>query len=339
MDQNFIIVAIGLFLLLGLGIIGYSVYIRLRGLPGSPEQWRKDLIRWRVLGPNTLPQTLADVKRCRDYLMSMAILASGICLVLAMVGWAIALVATDTSAADSTNQNNGSFFLASVLLSFGIGLGIGAVFAAWRLRNATERGVTYADLRQRRLSDYRSNAFRWLSVALIAWTFGVLVFFAPHVGSTLQIDLIYTVVSVPNTVWGLSIVPGVMLAVFALIEMVLFRIVSFSRLLVTSDPTVSQHADDMLRATVIGSVQYCELVALGQLAALPFYMFSRLLWASHYYQISHLPYDGLLAVSLFMPVAMQLLGLGIILGRGRLGGKLSGWPWQTKQVKQPRIEQ
>jgi hypothetical protein len=108
MDQNFILVWIGLFLLLGLGIIGFSVSIRLRGLPESP-QWRKDLIRWQILGPNTLPQTLADVKRCRDYLMSMAILASGICLVLAMVGWAIALVATDMSAADSTNQNNGAF--------------------------------------------------------------------------------------------------------------------------------------------------------------------------------------------------------------------------------------
>src|SRR5260370_9297200 len=143
MDQNFIIVTIGLFLLLGIGIIGYRVYIRLHGVPESPERWRKDLIRWQILGPNTLPQTLADVKRCRDYLMSMAILASGICLVLAMVGWAIALVATDTSAADSTNQNNGSFFMASVLLSFGIGLGIGAVFAAWRLRNAAERGITY----------------------------------------------------------------------------------------------------------------------------------------------------------------------------------------------------
>jgi hypothetical protein len=63
-------------------------------------------------------------------------------------------------------------------------------------------------------------------------------------------------------------------------------------------------------------------------------MLSRLLWASHSYQIGHLPYDGLLAVSLFMPVGMQLLGLGIILGRGRLGGKLSGWPWQLRQIKQ-----
>src|SRR5260221_14474828 len=108
----------------------------------------------------------------------MGILASGIGLVLAMIGWAMALLATGKSAADSPNQNNGAFFLASALLSVGIGLGSGAVFAAWRLRNAAKRGVTYADLRQRRLSDYRGKAFRWLVVALVSWTFGVLWVFA-----------------------------------------------------------------------------------------------------------------------------------------------------------------
>src|SRR5260370_38722706 len=91
MDQNFIIVTIGLFLLLGIGIIGYIVYIRLHGLRESPERWRKDLIRWQILGPNTLPQTLAAVKCCRDYLFWMAILANGICILLSMMGWAIAL--------------------------------------------------------------------------------------------------------------------------------------------------------------------------------------------------------------------------------------------------------
>src|SRR5947209_8064521 len=336
-----IMVPIGLFLLLGLGAIGLSVYIRLHGLPASPAtsgQWRKDLIRWRVLGLDTLPQTLEDVERCRDYLMSMSCLASGIGIVLAAVGWSIIVpLATNTSEALNNNNGtfNGAFFLASFLLSLGIGLGIGAVFAAWRLRNAARRGVTYGDLRQRRLSDYRSNAFRWLAVALIAWTFGVFAFFAPHVGPTLQMDLLYIIVSVPNTVWGWSIVPSTMLLVFVLVEIVLLRIVRFSRLLVTSDTTVSQRADDMLRATVIGTVLYCELIALGHLAASPFYIFSHLLWGSHYWQIGHVPYDNLLSISLLLPIVMQLLGLGIILGHGHLGGKLSGWPWSMKPLKQP----
>jgi len=334
MDQNiFVIVPIGFFLLLGFGIIGWSIYILLRGLPGSAEQWQKDLMSWSILGPNIAPQMLADVKRCRDYLISMSFLAGGIGIVLCMVGWSIiALIATDTSAA--TTQNNSSFFLASFFASFGIGLGAGAVFAAWHLRNAAKRRVTYADLRQRQLSDYRSSVFRWLAVAMIAWTFGVLMFFSSHVGSTLQIDLFYTVVSVPNTVWGWYIVPGVMFLVLVVIETVLLRIVGFSRLLVTSDATVSQHADDMLRAMVIGLVQYCELLALAQLAVLPFSMLSPRLWASHYWQIGHLPYFSLLSISVFMPGVMQLLGVGILLARGRLGGKFSGWPWQMRQMKQ-----
>jgi hypothetical protein len=334
MNQNiFVLVPIGAFLLLGLGTIGWSISIHRRGLPGSPEEWRKDLIHWRILGPNTLPQTLVDVKRCRDYLLSTTALAGGIGIVLAMIGWTIiTLMATDTLVTANTSSN--AFFLASAFLSVSIGFGIGAVVAARRLRNAAQQRVTYADLRQRRLSDYRSNAFRWLAIAMIVWTFGVFALFAPHAGPTLQIDLLSIVVSVPNTVWGWCIVPGTMLLVFVLVEIVLFRIVGFSRLLVTSDTTVAQHADDMLRAIVIGSVLYCELLALGQLAALPSYILTPLLWASHYWQIGHLPYFGLLSINLFMPVVMQVLGIGIILGRGRLGGKLSGWPWRVRQIKQ-----
>jgi hypothetical protein len=335
MDLNifFKLLLISPFLLLGLGAIGYGIYIRLHGLSVPQEQWQKDLIRWRILGPNTSPQALADVKRCRDYVVSMSILAGGIGTVLAGIGWTIiALLANDPST--DVSPNNGEFFMASIFFSLGLGFGIGAVFAAWRLRNAAQQRVTYADLRQRRVSDYRSNAFRWLAVAMIIWTFGVLAFFAPHVGSTLQVDLWSTVVSVPNTVWSWCIVPGAMLLVFVLIEIVLFRIVGFSRLLVTSDTTVSQHADNMLRAIVIGTVQYCELLVLGHLAALPFYMLSHLLWDTHYFQIGHLPYYGLLSISLYMPVVMIFIGLGILLARGRLGGKLSGWPWQKQQKRQ-----
>jgi hypothetical protein len=242
-------------------------------------------------------------------------------------------VANDPST--DVSPNNGEFFMASIFFSLGLGFGTGAVFAAWRLRNAARQQVTYADLRQRRVSDYRSNAFRWLAVAMIVWTFVVLAFFAPHVGSTLQVDLWPTAVSVPNTVWSWCIVPAIMLMVFGLIEIVLFRIVGFSRLLVTSDITVSQHADDMLRAIVIGEMQYCELLTLGHLASLPFYMFSQALWDSHYFQIGHLPYYGLLSSSLYMPIVMIFLGSGILLAHGRLGGKLSGWPWQKQQMIQP----
>jgi len=266
--------------------------------------------------------------------VSMSVLAGGFCMVLTMIGWIIiVLVASGTSAAANTN-NTSTFFLASVFLSIGMGFGIGTVFAAWRLRTAAQQQVTYADLRQRRVSDYRSNAFRWLAIVLIVWTLGILAFFAPHVGPTLQLDLLSIVVSVPNTVWSWCLVPGTMLLVFVLIEIILFRIVGFSRLLVTADTTISQHADDMLRATVIGSVQYCELLTLGQLAALPFFMLSQLLWTSHYWQIGHLPYYDLLSSGLFMPVVMQVLGVAILLGQGHLGGTVSGWPWHMRQTKQ-----
>jgi hypothetical protein len=329
MDQiTFLLIMLGIFFCMGLGIIGFGTYGLLHGLTTSAAQWQKELMSWQIIGPNTSSQTLTDVRRSWNYLMSMSILAGGIGLVLMAIFWvSIALLAGGTA---SINSDNSAFVLASFFLSLGSGAGIGAVFAAWRLRKtATRSGTTYADLRRRRLSDYRSNVFRWLVVVMIVWTFGVLLLLAPHAGSTLPIDLFYKVVSVPTTVWGLSIVPAIMLLVVILIEIILLRIVRFSRLLVTSDSTVSQHADDMLRALVIGLVQYYELFAIGQLASLPFSLLSQQLWASHYWQDGHHPYLGLLSVCVYLPTAMQILGLGIIVMRGHLGGKISRWPWQT----------
>jgi len=63
-------------------------------------------------------------------------------------------------------------------------------------------------------------------------------------------------------------------------------------------------------------------------------MLTQLLWDSHYFQRGQLPYYNLLSISLYLPVMMQFLGLGITLARGHLGGKLSGWPWQKQQKRQ-----
>src|SRR5581483_11237640 len=145
-DQNIVArVMIGSFLLLGLGATGYGTYALRRGFPVSPQQFQKDLITWHILRPDTSPQILDDIKRCQNYLLSLSIIGGGVIIILMTLGWFIVtLVTPDTS---MSAINNGSVLIVSVFVSLGIGMGFGAVFAAWRLRNAARRGVTYADLR------------------------------------------------------------------------------------------------------------------------------------------------------------------------------------------------
>jgi hypothetical protein len=151
-----------------------------------------------------------------------------------------------------------------------VGYGLGGVFAVWRMRNATKRSVvTYADLRQRRLSDYRSDILRWIPlVTMIAVVIFSLIF-VPHLGKTLRpIQFVGGALDMPINLLLLWAVPAAMIVVFLIAEFLMTRLARLPRLLITSGLSISLQADDMLRASVIGMVQTLELVAVACLGLL-----------------------------------------------------------------------
>ena len=98
------------------------------------------------------------------------------------------------------------------------------------------------------------------------------------------------------------------------------HIATLPRLLVTSDPAIASHADDMLRTTVIAWVQIAMLYVMGS------FIFDLNMW------IVGLPVAN--PVCRVSMVIATLLWLFLIIlsisAKGRLGGTKTGWPWQSQ---------
>jgi hypothetical protein len=319
------------FPLIGVGVYGlkhgFSLFV-------TREQLWKDLVKWRVFGDSEPPaQILAEIKQSWCYLRSMiaigggvGVIMTGICMV------AISLVVTGTV----DGGDSGDSMLFSVLLysSFFMGFGMGGIFAVWRLRKAAKRRVTYADLRQRRLSDYRNGLLRWIPLVVMAATIALSCFFLPHLSTLRFLQSDETVVDIPNRLWMLGIVPGAMVVITIVAEFLMARLARLSRLVITSDLTISQRVDDMLRATVIVVVQAYALAAVVFLGLLQAGLVMRSLWASGYWQLGNRPYSVITSVFDLLLLLTLIIGGVLTAIGGRPGGKVSDGPWQAQQIKQ-----
>lgn len=333
---------IGVTLLVGFIFIGVGLYGLKRGfsLWATKEQLWKSIQKWRVFStPYPSPQMLEDIKRSWCYLRSMLVIGAGVGL-LAMVVGMVAISLATTGTVDGGDSGDGIFFVPIFYFCFSVGCGLSGMFAVWRLRKTTKRQITYADLRRRRLSDYRSGFLRWLPLAILAETIAFSWFFTPHLGSMLRLLQSGSVpLDVPNSLWLISIIPCAIVVVSVLAELLMARIARLSRLLVTSDPEVSQRADDMLRAMVIGTVQAYVLLTVTLLGILQGNLIMRSLWASGYWQMGNRPYS--IIADIFFLLLILTLGIGSvwIVTYDPFGGKVAGWPWQTKKGKQPEVKQ
>jgi hypothetical protein len=321
---NICVVSLASFLLIGAGLYGLK---RGFSLFATKHQFWKDFVAWRVFGDAyPFPQTITDVERSWCYLYAMVALGGGVGLILMEISIVVISLLT-TGTVGGVDLGDGFFFTATSYSSLFVGVGAGGIFAVWRMRTVAKRSITYADLRQRRLSDYRSDLLRWLPLVVIAQTVALSWFFAPHLGATLRLLPSAGAVALPKSLWMLSVVPGAMLVVFLVAEVIMSRLARLSRLLITSDPTVSRQADDMLRAIVIGIVQGYELAAVAYLGLSQNGLLVQSLWASGYWRMGNLPYHEITDVSFLLLKFIQVFGLCLWVARGHLGGRLSGWPF------------
>jgi hypothetical protein len=324
-------------LLIGLGFCGLK---RDYSFISTEEQLQKDLVRWQVFGGIHPSATmLVDIKQSWCYLRAITAIGGGVGVLLMAFSITVISLAT-TGTVDGIDSGDSMFFMVTFYSSLFLGFGVGETFAIWRLRKATKRHVTYADLQQRRLSDYRSGLFRWLSLAILVETIAFSWFFAPHLGSTLRLlQSNGSPIDVPNSLWLLSIVPITIAVVSIMAEFLMSHIARLSRLLITTDPMISRRADDMLRATAIGTIQTSALVALASLGLLQNGLIVRSLWTSGYWQLGNRPYSEISSLFFFLLLLTLGLSIGLIVAHGRLGGRLSGWPCQAKPVEKLRDRQ
>lgn len=275
------------------------------------DRWRKRLRSWQVGSQSEDETVLREVMMTWDLLQSASKFAIGLLFVILAPIDLLALILSR----GAILRNLPVLLIFGNLLFLGFLLGNCLAYAVGyrRVRQAIRSRVTYADLRERRLSDYRSTLFRWLH-ALIIGINALLLFWLPSVlGQP----------SLAPPLWVRLVICIVLLLMFILGEICLASVVRLPRLVVTSDPLVAQPADDLMRALVIAHLQGQEISAISNIIWLQWFFFLPWLLSSPLLAAT------LLTVTLLWLLCQVLIAMG---SEGRLGGSRTGWRWQARKA-------
>jgi hypothetical protein len=323
-------------LLLGTGIaaIAFGCYLHFR--PGTlwrGQSWQQ-LLKWRVVTPDTAnPGLLEEFARSRDIILSSAMIGMGLALVIVVCSgvalvWTAPWTASGTFVVDIVRQ----FLAPALFLSYLLGNGLGYLYGVWRLRRLTARGATYGDLQPRELSDYRSVVFPLCAAILIVGVALITLITGPHLRAGVPLFLGDGMTRSVAPAWLLWVLPGAMLLTLSVGEILLGQIARFPRLLLTRHPLTAQRADNLLRALTIGTVQGHELTVIGSLGVVHGILMSNSLWHSGFWQLGSRPWSPLLDTWYWFAAFVAMAGLLLPACAGRIGGRITGWPWRPAQV-------
>ncbi|GHO92038.1 hypothetical protein KSF_020860 [Reticulibacter mediterranei] len=186
------------------------------------------------------------------------------------------------------------------------------------VRQTMQSHVAYADVSERHLSDYRSGVFPWLFALLFAANCSLLLVLPRLLGQTEQ--------SVP-ALWVRLVICLGMLLIMLVGEICQRRVVTLPRLIVTTDPAVSRHADELLRVLVINFMYRGIVNNVRNYITLQWFFFLPWLLSS----------PSLLAGQLFVTFLWLLCWLptvwpGQMMSAIYLGGRKTGWPWRKRSL-------
>ena len=269
--------------------------------------WRKHLLNWHVVDQQgDASAVLKEVITSWELIDAPHVVATGITMVLYALSYSLLLFLSKGAILENTRL----LFALWVVFCMGlvVGSSLGYAVGFKRAKQEVHRKVTYADLRQRYLSDYRSSEFRWL-LGLFVILNVVLLLVLPF--------LLGPQPPAYSDAWEEVII---VLVLFILGEVFMTRIALMPRLVVTTDPTVAQHADDLLRALVIGEIHSKVLQGIGALLFVQWFLLYRWLFSSPIFVAIQIIITVLWLLC-FIPTGLRTRD------KGRLGGRITGWPW------------
>lgn len=123
--------------------------------------WRKHLLNWYVVDQQgDASAVLKEVITSWELIDAPRVVATGITMVLYVLSYSLLLLLSKGAILEKTTL----LFALWVVFWMGLVVGgsLGYALGFKRAKQEVQRKVTYADLRQRHLSDYRSSGFRWL---------------------------------------------------------------------------------------------------------------------------------------------------------------------------------
>jgi hypothetical protein len=266
------------------------------------RKWRARLVTWGAVGADDESDLARQVRRYWYRLWSITAIATGLVVTLAGVAqgaapWFGASALIDPSQGSSPWPTTWLMYLALVP-----GVGLGYPAAVVLTRRIAPGGPRYADLHQRRLSDYRAPGFRWLVAAIVL----------VQVAVTLAFGL-------GRAPWPILVVPAETILAFVACELLMSVSVGASRMVVTAEPAVARRCDDLIRSQVIASLQGLELSVLGLGCVVQGFVFVR-----HGAAPDRAVMLALLLLILDAALA-AFAAIGLSGLEERLGGRVSGW--------------
>lgn len=285
----------------------------------SQQQWRKQLSRWGIVLENAKADSVLQ-----DIESSWTLISPLPTQLLIII-----LVLLSTFASAVVSQLSTLYLLLAMLYIIMLGSRLLSYFiGAARLRWQTRSLPKYADLHPRLLSTYRFIWFRGLTTILLLSSMLTTIWALPFLSSSLTFCLPGTT-AIPLSIgpWVLWGILGAMLLIGIAAEVFVERIAATSRLLVTTDPLLARSLDDLFRARVIGQIQGDMCICLAFLFVVQW----GVIWASLSAQAPSALHVSLGAETLLV-LLTYVVGLISYLFQGRLGGTITGWPWQRSKL-------
>jgi hypothetical protein len=269
--------------------------------PFDPDSLGSKLVAWKVAPAGSVSDVERRVRAYQRALGAVTTIAIGLAIFLAGVAMSAAAFM------GSPALSSAVWFMNACVLAQLIGGGVGYPVAAHLEQRRLPAGPRYADLRRRRLSDYRSPRLRWLVLMAIAVQ-------TAAAGTFLLVEGARVALLMP-LLGALAFVVGElhMWSAARVARTVVARTV------VTDDPATARRCDDLVRAGVIANLQRWQLFCITcasligtAVAAEPGY--------------ARTGASGMLLVA--STVALLYSGLctvGLLAFEERLGGRVTGW--------------
>ncbi len=290
------------------------------GTPTPPSLLATQLMLWGVLHPGdpTANDVYAVVRAAITRVQSYPLFGIGITLGLFGLGYlGVGIVSGRLVPPDVfLGGPGGAQALLFLLLVLGF---IGGHLVGLRQSSIRRRpGVSYGDLRRRRLRDYRSPLFLYFSGLIVVLHSAAALVVALHLAGTLPLAQGLAYSALPLGALTLVLCPAALLVTMLSGELLLSHVVHEPRVLLVADPATAQRADDLLRGLSLTLIQGSVLVIIAGLGQLQWRVLNGYLGALS---------EPLSVVAFCASYPLFLLGLATFGLRGRLGGTVTGWAW------------